>query len=211
MGKFQVGILGGFEGKVGTVVGGRWKGIDYMRHKGRKSTKPSTQAQLEQQARFSLITKFIAKLGKLFMRSFKDTPELTGSNVAFRYAYDNALTGVYPSYSIDYSKVLISKGELQNAGLPTATASGAGNITFDWQDNTSDTMAYADDNAVIVVYCPELDIAVYTKAGAQRSTKTHTFNVVNFTGKIVHSWISFLTSDQKTYATSIYTGELTVS
>lgn len=31
MGTIKQGILGGFSGKVGTVVGGTWKGISYMR------------------------------------------------------------------------------------------------------------------------------------------------------------------------------------
>lgn len=31
MGKINQGILGGFSGKVGTVVGGSWKGTAYMR------------------------------------------------------------------------------------------------------------------------------------------------------------------------------------
>ena len=31
MGTINQGILGGFSGKVGTVIGGSWKGITYMR------------------------------------------------------------------------------------------------------------------------------------------------------------------------------------
>lgn len=31
MGTFSKGILGGFSGTVGTVIGGNWKGIQYMR------------------------------------------------------------------------------------------------------------------------------------------------------------------------------------
>jgi hypothetical protein len=31
MGKISKGILGGFSGKIGNVVGATWKGIDYMR------------------------------------------------------------------------------------------------------------------------------------------------------------------------------------
>ena len=33
MGKINLGILGSFSGKVGNVVGGKWKGISYMRAK----------------------------------------------------------------------------------------------------------------------------------------------------------------------------------
>ena len=31
MGKIAQGILGGLSGKVGNVIGGSWKGIDYKR------------------------------------------------------------------------------------------------------------------------------------------------------------------------------------
>ena len=31
MGKIKQGILGGFRGKVGTVIGASWNGISYMR------------------------------------------------------------------------------------------------------------------------------------------------------------------------------------
>ena len=211
MGKFQVGILGGFEGKVGTVVGGRWKGIDYMRHKGRKSNKPPTQAQLEQQARFAMVGSFTSKIGKLLEVSFKDTPSLTGVNVAFSDIYKKAITGVYPSFALDYSKILISKGVLQNAALPVATPAGAGAVKFDWVDNTSDSLANADDKAIIVVYCPELQQAIYTKAGVNRSAATQTLSVANFTGKIVETWFSFVSADGKEYVSSIFTGEITVS
>jgi hypothetical protein len=211
MGKFQVGILGGFEGKVGTVVGGRWKGIDYMRHKGRKSTKPPTQAQLEQQAKFTLVTKFIHKFSLLLMRSFKETPQLTGTNVAFTYNYNKAIAGAYPNYSLDFSKVALSIGELQNAVLPTASDAGGGKIKYDWQDNSGDTLAAADDIAILVAYCEETNQSIFTMAGAARNVKTDTLNVGNFTGKTVQTWISFVSKDGKEYATSIYTGEVIVS
>ena len=31
MGKIAQGILGGLSGKVGNIIGGSWKGIDYIR------------------------------------------------------------------------------------------------------------------------------------------------------------------------------------
>lgn len=41
MGTIKKGILGGFSGKVGTVVGGSWKGISYMRSLPQKVKKPA--------------------------------------------------------------------------------------------------------------------------------------------------------------------------
>ena len=44
MGTISKGILGGFSGKVGTVIGGNWKGIDYMRSKAASVSNPRTPA-----------------------------------------------------------------------------------------------------------------------------------------------------------------------
>ena len=54
MATFEKGILGGFSGKVGTVIGGNWKGIDYMRSKSSKRSFIPSQKQLEQQLKFAL-------------------------------------------------------------------------------------------------------------------------------------------------------------
>ena len=57
-GTIQKGILGGFSGKVGTVVGGSWKGIDYMRCKSNRRNFNHTDKQLAQQLKFLPISVF---------------------------------------------------------------------------------------------------------------------------------------------------------
>lgn len=211
MGKYEKGILGSFSGKVGTVVGGSWRGIDYMRSKGRKSSKAATEQQLIQQAKFKVVTQFVHRLGKLCMISFKNTPAMTGINEAFRYNYENALTGTYPAFALDYSQALVSRGDLQNGLLPTATAAGSGAINFAWQDNSGDTLAHADDKAVLVVYCPENKQAIWQIATATRSDAAATLAAGNLVGKTVQSWISFVSKNGNEFASSIFTGELIVS
>ena len=59
MGIIKQGVLGGFSGKVGTVIGSSWKGKAVMRGLTiAKSGKP-TASQLQQQAKFSLMIKFL--------------------------------------------------------------------------------------------------------------------------------------------------------
>ena len=43
MGTIKKGILGGFSGVVGTVTGGNWKGIDYMRSRATSISNPRTR------------------------------------------------------------------------------------------------------------------------------------------------------------------------
>ena len=211
MGKYEVGVLGNFDGKIGTVVGAKWKGIEYMRQKGRKSKKTRTELQLEQQARFAMVTKFVNKFANLLRATYPDTPELTSVNHAFANIYAKAIIGNYPVFDLDYSKVSLSKGDLHNAYSPAATAAGNGMIKFNWTDNSDGNMANEDDRSVLVAYCPELELTVYTLNGAQRNTGAASLNAINFIGKLVETWVSFISANGKFAATSIHTGQLLIS
>lgn len=212
MGKYQRGVLGSFQGRVGTVVGTTWKGMEIMKIKRRTGMSNPTQKQLEQQARFSFMIKFVRTLSGLFDLSFNDADgKITGINNAFRYNYKSALAGTYPSFSLNYSKVLVSKGVLLNAGSPTATAAGGGIVKFDWADNSGLAMANADDKCILVVHCPALNQSVYKTGGTVRSTGTDSLNVNIFTGRTVETWLGFITTEGKEVATSLYAGQVVVS
>lgn len=212
MGIISKGILGGFSGSVGTVIGGSWKGITYMRSQPARRTNNPTQAQLEQQAKFGLSIRFVTVLSGLFALTFRNyAHKMTGTNSALSYLLKNAITGTYPSYAIDYSKVLISRGDLPNAQNPTATAAAGSNINFAWVDNSGTGKANSDDKAILVVYCPAMRLALYSTTGATRSDGSQQYNAAVFQGEVVQTYVGFISADNKEIATSIFTGQLTVS
>lgn len=212
MGIISKGILGGFSGTVGTVVGGTWKGIDYMRSQATRRTNNPSQKQLEQQAKFGLAIKFVQPLNGLFMLTFRNfAVEKTGINSALSYVLQNAITGTYPSYSIDYPNVLVSRGDLPNVLNPAATAAAGNTVKFDWTDNSGTGKAKASDKAVLVVYSPADKLALYTTGSALRSAGTENFAASIFTGQTVETYIGFISEDGREIATSIYTGQVTVA
>lgn|SRR5487761_2736090 len=211
MATFEKGILGGFSGKVGTVIGSNWKGIDYMRSKANKRSFIPSQKQLEQQMKFALMMRFLQPMSALLGISFSDFAiQKTGINSAFAYNFSNAITGIFPDYAIDYSKALVSRGLLPNV-LGPSVISGAGSIlTWSWTDNTS-ADAKATDQAILVAYCPEMKQAIYTTNGGNRSDLTADLNLLTFAGKAVETFIGFISADGRSVAVSIFTGEVTVS
>lgn len=211
MGTINKGILGGFSGTVGSVVGGSWKGIEYMRSKTNRRNFDPTEKQLAQQLKFALIMRFLQPMAGLLNISFRDFAiQMTGINNAFGYNIRNAITGAYPTFAIDYSLALVSRGDLPNA-LGPAVTSGAGSIlTYSWTDNSGVGIAKATDQAILVAYCPTLKQAIYTLAGANRSALTGALNVLPFSGLAVETWIGFI-SDSGHVANSVFTGEVTVS
>ena len=212
MGTISKGILGGFSGTVGTVVGGNWKGIDYIRSQSAKRTSNPTQAQLEQQAKFSIAIRFITSLSGLLAVSFrKFAVRMTAANSAFAYLLKNAISGVYPGYAIDYSRVLVSRGDLPNADNPTATATAGSTIHYAWTDNSGMGKAKPGDKSILVVYCPAMNQVRYITEGDTRDQQGGDFAVAMFHGKQVQTWVGFISADGKEIATSVFTGQLTVT
>ena len=76
MGTIKQGILGGFSGKVGTVIGSSWKGISYMKGRAQSTKNPKTAAQTMQRTYFKQLAALTAQLSDeqihaLFPRSVK--------------------------------------------------------------------------------------------------------------------------------------------
>lgn len=210
MGKFEKGILGHFDGKVGTVVGSTWKGINYMRSKSKKSKKPKTLPQLKQQAKFAVMTRFVGSLGRLLKDSFNDpNNKMTGVNLAVSFNLANAIMGDYPSYGINYSQVLVAKGVQHNVFNPQAGMGVSGMLQWTWTKN-EEALAKPDDIAVVVAYCPEMQQGLFTESET-RSKEEASLNAQIFTGKLVHTWILFFTADKVSVSSSLYTGEVTVT
>jgi flagellar basal body rod protein FlgB len=212
MATFVKGILGGFSGKVGTVIGGTWKGIDYMRSKASSISNPQTTAQLDQRLRFSIMGKFLRPLTAFLRIGFKSQAvKMSAINAAMSYNLANALTGIYPDYDVDFTKVLVSQGTLPGALNAEVTATVAGEIGYTWEDNSTDTDASATDKALLVVYNPSKNKVVTVVDGNTRSGGSQTITLpANFTGDEVQCYISFSTAKQTVLSNSEFVGGVIV-
>ena len=212
MGKINKGILGGFSGKVGNVIGGNWKGIDYMRSKSSYRNSSPSVAQLAQQIKFGMCIRFVQSLSGLVEMSFNNfAVKKTGINSALSYTLKNAVTGTYPLFSINYADVLVSRGDLPNV-LGPGIVMGAGSVlTYAWTDNSGVGIAKPTDKAIMAAYCADYNQAIYSTGSATRNALTDSLNLATFTGKQVQTYIGFVSEDGLNVASSIYTGAITVS
>ena len=161
MGKISQGILGGFSGKVGNVIGGNWKGIDYMRVKPASVANPQTAGQVDQRTKFSTVLGFLQPLRGFLKVGFRNyAVKMTEFNSAMSYNVQNAIIGDYPDFIIDFEAALISRGGLTAALNPTAGSDLAGSVQFNWVDNSVDGNARPTDRAMVLVYNPTRNEAV---------------------------------------------------
>ena len=135
---------------------------------------------------------------------------MSGFNNAMRYNMVNAITGLYPDLEIDYSLVLVSRGDLPNATSPAASSTVAGTIAFAWTDNSGVGKAQPTDVSILVAYCPSRNQCIYA-IGADRAAEGDTLDVAAFTGLEVHTYTGFISYDRKIIASSVYTGAITVA
>lgn len=199
-----------FSGKLGNMVGSTWKGIFYVRRAPGKRTVPPTQAQLQQQAKFATVKKFLTSMKALVKIGFNNSAiRMTAFNSALSYNLKNALDGIYPTFSINYSKGLLCHGDLPNALAPIATAA-KDSIIFKWTDNSGTGDARPTDQAILVLYCEVHNTAAYTTSGGLRSTGAGTLDAQHFKGLSVQTWLAFISEDGNNISDSIFTGELVI-
>ena len=212
MGTFKTGILGGFNGKVGPVVGSTWKGISTMRAnpKGRRSS--FSPAQLEQQARFALMITFLQPLSNLMNLTYKKAAiRMSGFNKVFSENVKNAIAGIYPAFTIDYPKVVLSRGVVPNVNSPVAASTVAGKLVFTWTDNTgSADLALSSDIVFVAAYNEAMNQWNYLSSAAARNAGTFTLDLTQFSGKPVHTYIGIISADRNRTGPSIYTGLVNV-
>lgn len=213
MAKFVNGILGGFSGKVGTVVGACWNGIDYMRGLAASITNPRTPAQLEQRAKFSLIIAFLRPLTSFLRFGFRSAAlKMSAFNAAMAYNVKNAVTGIYPTFLVDYPKVLLAKGPLAGVLNPHPTSVTPGQLTITWDNNSEEAYAMDDDRLYVVVIDPLLQKAVSLVSDATRLSGTETITLPDaWTGHEVECYAGFTNAGESLLSDSYYAGKVTVA
>ena len=205
------GILGPVDGSVGTVTGSRWKNTSYIRIRSRRRRGTSTAKQIDVQLRFLLVQRFLQTMAGLLKFTFKKyAADMTEYNAAFSYIFHNAITGTTPDYEIDFQKALVSRGDLPNANAPQATTV-ASVIYFTWDDNSGTDTAKGTDNAVIVVYCKNLNQTIFSMNAGTRADKAAQIDAVSFKNQTVETWLAFLSADGEEASNSLFTGELALT
>lgn len=211
MGKINQGILGGFLGKVGTVIGSSWKGSAVMRSRALSIKNPRTEKQMAQRTKFAMAVSFLKPMRHLLRVGFKLYEQgQTAFNAAMSYTLYHAISGTYPDYSIDPSKVLVSRGNLSTVANAIATATES-NIEFRWTDNSGIGSAKQTDLALIAIINPAKTEAITYVDGAERMMGSQIVSLSShWAGDVVYTYLGFVSEDGTEVSNSIYLGQITV-
>lgn len=113
MGTIKQGILGGFNGKVGTVVGSSWKGITYMRGQAQHVKNPRTAGQVYSRTAFKAVSAALSPIASTLRLTFaKRAGKMSAFNKAVSINLKEAVEDVEGIPTVNYEKLILSKGNL---------------------------------------------------------------------------------------------------
>jgi hypothetical protein len=209
MGKIKTGILGGFQGKVGTVIGSTWRGESIMRALPKTAAKAPTESQRIQRLKFKAVSEFLNPLRSTLSTYFgNDTGVKSKYNMATSYHITNAVEITEQGTQILYPRVLVAKGTLFGFQNLTTTHSETV-ITLNWEDNTVFGNAKAEDTVNVVCFIEEVNSFYVFESIANRDGLTASVTLPqNFIGYNVEAYAFLYDKVSKTSSNSVYLGNI---
>ncbi|AOM76193.1 DUF6266 family protein [Pedobacter steynii] len=215
MGKLINGLFGGFHGRIGNLVGYTLKGKHIIRKIG-ISTKPLTPARKANCQKMKVVNEILSPSLPVIRAGFRLAVSGTDKNEyneAVSYNKLNALQGEYPNISLDYTKVLVSMGDLPVAVNPAISQNADGNeIEFSWEVPADLSYQYDNDRAMLMIYFPTLKVSCYHLIGSKRAEGKDTIRIdAAHAGERMEAYISFIKDNGKQVSNSVYAGSLNTS
>lgn len=213
MARIKSGILGPVSGSIGPVVGAIDGGENTLRTKPNKSTSRAKNGPQPQNFKIPLMRKFIKDIGAAVDLGYKNVKtSLTPQNQAMSYNTTHAMTGKNPNFSIDYSKVLISKGSREPAWAGTLQVIDNRKITASWEIPQTAKMKVIGDDWV--------NILCYNESGKQQWFKSISTRKIRAAecklstahpAGVVHVWLFFVSPDGKKTSRCDYLGNVVLT
>lgn len=222
MASIKYGILGPIIGKISNLVTYIRYGVPVVRTKPKKKSKKAKRSIAQQAVnlRFLMVKKFVAVIREFINVGYQfdvaDTPRIP-ENGAVSYLLKEAVTGVYPDYEMDFSKVLVSKGKLPVPLNPTVKLDGD-TLKFRWTVDPKWSYKLNRDQVMLLAYLPANNTAEYLLSGARRNEGSEELKVslvpkTNSNAnkdEYIETYIAFISDDRKRISDSVYVGRVSV-
>ena len=153
MGKIKQGILGGFKGKVGTVIGSSWNGIAYMRGLPQSQKDPKTAAQIAQRDFFREVQDLVGQLSyeQLVFLFPESVQGMSRRNLLVKQLSNDPLVAEGSKHA-DLADIT-SLGNAPTADLPDVSiVASRSAVTISWNADTVWRSQHANEYPTICVF-----------------------------------------------------------
>ena len=192
MGKVQVGILDGFVGKVGTVVGSFWKGLPVMRAYKRSTRDANTRDQQLIRSRFAAITHLSSAFLYAIRLGFKQVArsrKITEGDYFVQQNWGCIHCDEPGACIVDYTELKVAQGSLPEVLFGNASFAEPLQVAVPMTDTTGVIGTDTHDVVYLFVYSPEAGAGVISDGRNTRADESASVNVPAYwNGHRVHVW-----------------------
>jgi hypothetical protein len=200
----------GLTGRKGNVVSYMING-EYVERTIGVSTKAPTELQLIGRSKMRIVNELLKPVKDFIEIGFslqkKDAFD-NCHNLAKSYNLLNAIDGEYPDLKVHFDLVLFSKGDLplnQEAQVRVVD----NGLEFSWDQELMIKGMSANDQVMMLAYCPEKENAFFQIAGARRDTGKDFLEVAAYHQPVMlEVYLCFVAADRKNISNSVYIGQL---
>lgn len=212
-----MGILDGFIGKVGTVVGGYWKGKAVMRAYKKTIHDASTEAQLLIRTRFAGIGTLSGAFLEAISRGFRNVArsrQLTEGDVFVRLNWNRVHADTPDSVTIDYEDLVVAQGNLPEIQFGAVTATNPNKVDVAMNDDATIIGSDPADEAYVFVYNPTAKAGILSQPILRVEESAEVRVPAYWVGNRVHVYgfgIGGGTDNKGRISNSRYLGSVTIS
>ena len=167
MARIRNGILGGFSGKVGEVIGQTYQGISTMRAMPKSVSNPKTQAQIEHRAKVSYLGKLLQPLANVLnLSTYGGNKVYNGYNRAFRsnlhnVSIINGEVAIDDVFALDFGTYYGEPFLDMTPNFALSQAKGFVDVTLQWNPDLYSPYCFDTDRPIMFLL-QELSPGIYT-------------------------------------------------
>ena len=205
MAKQISGILGGYSGKIGPVVGYMWNGKYCVRAHQRWVKNPQTAAQMEHRKMFKQEVQLAAKMSWAVGTTLRDAARATGMTAynLFVKMNQHAFGMEDERLTVDYSSLILSVGDVATVSLKSMEWTSHNVLDVRYERGTGSSF----DHVYLYAYIPDLETGFLTAPSYRRDKRVALALPDRFAGHTAHVYLMVQSADGH-WSDSVYAGEI---
>lgn len=206
MAKIKDGILGGFSGKIGNIVGVRNPdGSFTIRSKRGVVNNPKSPAQQAGRSGFGMCASLFKIVQPFVEHSLRHVDGKKARGAFISLNSRSVMSGVYPDLYLDYRYLKVADGSLLPAANPKAVWNDEGSLAFSWSNNSGEGGARASDRVMLLVINPAKRHIDYIVRGNTRAEGGDVLVILpENRHDELHGYIAFIADNGSIISSSVY-------
>ena len=199
MAKQGMGILDGFSGSVGTVIGYQWRGRWCLRARPRFVHNPRTEAQQEHRMLFRDMVRLAGRMKEALRVGLHEASlevHMTECNLFVKLNKDRFGGADARAHSggdgdgggggVDYEGLVVSQGPVAPVAFTAASVDGQGVLRAEFEKNPLHVRAEGGDRVYVYAYCPALQTGLLSLPVYRRDRRLAMALPDEWSGQEVH-------------------------